>query len=300
MLERVDRRHPDREQDRHRGQQHPSLPSVSGELPDHVREAGGNQQDREDLQEARERRRVLERVRRVGVEEAAAVGAELLDRLLGGNRALSDRLRPPSTVLTCVGALKLSITPCETNTTLRMSDSGSKHVEARPRQVDPEVADLPVPGAREPAHERHGHRHPDARRDEVLPREADHLREVAHAALTRVRLPVGVGDEGDGGVEREQTRHARHAGGFSGRYALQPQKREQHEDAHAREHEHGERVRDPRHLAGRVDTHHAVDGALDRRQAPDAGRCARPSTAGRGTCRPAWRRATTSAISSTI
>ena len=34
--------------------------------------------------------RVLERVRRVGVEEPAAVGAELLDRLLAGDRAAGD------------------------------------------------------------------------------------------------------------------------------------------------------------------------------------------------------------------
>ena len=37
--------------------------------------------------------RVLERVRRVDVEEAAAVGAELLDHLLRGDRAHRDRLR---------------------------------------------------------------------------------------------------------------------------------------------------------------------------------------------------------------
>ena len=78
-----------------------------------------------DLQEVRERRGVLEGMRRVGVEEAAAVGAELLDRLLRGDRPLGDGLGAPSTVLTCVGALKLSITPCETNTTLKTSESGS-------------------------------------------------------------------------------------------------------------------------------------------------------------------------------
>ena len=96
VLERVDRRHADREQDRHRGQEHPPLPGVARELPDHVRKARGNQQDREDLQQVGERRGVLERMRRVGVEEAAAVGAELLDRLLGRDRALGrwSAMRP--------------------------------------------------------------------------------------------------------------------------------------------------------------------------------------------------------------
>ena len=44
-------------------------------------------------EEVRQRRRVLVRVRRVGVEEAAAVGAEHLDRLLRGDRAHGQRLR---------------------------------------------------------------------------------------------------------------------------------------------------------------------------------------------------------------
>ena len=47
--------------------------------------------DRQHLQEVGERRRVLERMRRVGVEEAAAVGAEHLDRHL-------RRDRPPRSV----------------------------------------------------------------------------------------------------------------------------------------------------------------------------------------------------------
>ena len=46
---------------------------------------------------------------------------------------------------------------------------------------------------------------------------ADHLREVAHARLADVGLPVGVGREADRGVEREQARHVRHVRGLSGR-----------------------------------------------------------------------------------
>ena len=52
----------------------------------------GSAKMREHLEEVRERRRVLEGMRRVGVEEAAAVGAELLDDLLRRHRALRDRL----------------------------------------------------------------------------------------------------------------------------------------------------------------------------------------------------------------
>ena len=42
--------------------------------------------------EIRQRRRVLEGVRRVGVEEAAAIGAEHLDGDLRGDRAYGDGL----------------------------------------------------------------------------------------------------------------------------------------------------------------------------------------------------------------
>jgi hypothetical protein len=47
---------------------------------------GRDQEDGQHLQEVGQRRRVLIRVRRVGVEEAAAVGAEHLDGFLRGHR----------------------------------------------------------------------------------------------------------------------------------------------------------------------------------------------------------------------
>ena len=47
---------------------------------------------RDDLQEVRQRGRVLERMRGIGVEEAAAIGAEHLDRDLRSDRADGDGL----------------------------------------------------------------------------------------------------------------------------------------------------------------------------------------------------------------
>jgi hypothetical protein len=49
-------------------------------------------EDRDHLHEIRQRRRVLERMRRIGIEEAAAIGAEHLDRDLRGDRAHRDGL----------------------------------------------------------------------------------------------------------------------------------------------------------------------------------------------------------------
>jgi transposase len=51
-----------------------------------------DQEHREHLDEVREARWVLERVRGVGIEDAATVGAEQLDRFLRGDRPHRDRL----------------------------------------------------------------------------------------------------------------------------------------------------------------------------------------------------------------
>jgi ribosomal protein S15P/S13E len=78
------------EHDRHRGQHRPALARVADHLAEGVAQRRRDQQDRQHLQEVGQRRRVLERMRRVGVEEAAAVGAELLDRLLRGDRPIGS------------------------------------------------------------------------------------------------------------------------------------------------------------------------------------------------------------------
>ena len=82
----------DKPDDRHDGENRTPLPAVLHHVP-----VGEGQSERDDddgvrLEEVVERGAVLERVRRVGVEEATAVGAELLDRL-AGNGATGDHLR---------------------------------------------------------------------------------------------------------------------------------------------------------------------------------------------------------------
>ena len=80
------------EDDEHGGEQRPALPAVADHAPEGVAERRRDQQDREHLEEVRERRRVLERVRGVHVEEPASVGAELLDGDLARGRPERDRL----------------------------------------------------------------------------------------------------------------------------------------------------------------------------------------------------------------
>ena len=74
-------------------------------------EAGGDEEDGEHLQEVRERRGVLEGMRAVGVEEAAAVGAEHLDGFLRGDRALRDGLRGDGLVVV-LPSVPVVVTDC--------------------------------------------------------------------------------------------------------------------------------------------------------------------------------------------
>ena len=80
------------EEDRHRREDRPALALAADHAPVGVGEAGRDDQDQQHLDEVGEPGRVLEREGRVDVEEAAAVGAEHLDRLLRGDRALAEGL----------------------------------------------------------------------------------------------------------------------------------------------------------------------------------------------------------------
>ena len=80
----------DDEEKEHRREESPALPGVARHFTEGVGEGGRDEQDQEDLQEIGERRGVLEGVGGVGVEKAAAVGAQFLDGLLGGDRPHRD------------------------------------------------------------------------------------------------------------------------------------------------------------------------------------------------------------------
>ncbi len=80
------------EDDQHCGQEGPALAAIADHASKCVAERRRNQQERQHFEEIRQRRRVLERMRRVRVVVAAAVGAELLDRDLRRGRAERQRL----------------------------------------------------------------------------------------------------------------------------------------------------------------------------------------------------------------
>ena len=166
----------------------------------------------------------------VGVVEPAAVGAELLDRLLrrdrtarhdGRTRGLPARVlgltSAESTGLYGVLPWKLSITPWLKKTTASTSDSGSRmRTQLRTRSTQKLPIVLERRRARA-ADQRDGDGEADRRRQEVLHPEHRHLREVRDGRLGHVALPVGVGDEAHGVVERHERLHAVTCVGLTGR-----------------------------------------------------------------------------------
>ena len=77
------------QQNRHRRKKRPTLARVSNHHSKRVAERGRNQEDGQELKKIGEWRRILKRMRGIHIEEAATIGAELLDRDLGSRR--SDR-----------------------------------------------------------------------------------------------------------------------------------------------------------------------------------------------------------------
>ena len=82
-----------RKQHIHRREDCPAVARRAGHAAQRISEARADDEDRKNLQEVRERRRILIGMRAVGVEESAAVGAQHLDGFLRGHRALADGLR---------------------------------------------------------------------------------------------------------------------------------------------------------------------------------------------------------------
>ena len=133
---------PTSEDARHRGEDRPALALVAGVPPERVGQGEREHQDREHLEPVRERGRVLERVGGVRVEEAAAVVAQLLDPLLGGDRAHGDASGcAPWRVVAAGDGFQVWGTPCQTRTIAPTIEIGSSRYSDAAGQVDPVVAE---------------------------------------------------------------------------------------------------------------------------------------------------------------
>jgi hypothetical protein len=92
LLKSVTDKHPDKEHDSEGREDRPALPGVPDHPAEGVCQCRRNYQKQPHLEQVGDGIRIFERVSGIGVEEAAAVGAEFLDRLLGRYGSLRDGL----------------------------------------------------------------------------------------------------------------------------------------------------------------------------------------------------------------
>ncbi|MCY1404288.1 hypothetical protein D9M71_194940 [compost metagenome] len=225
-----------------------------------------DQDDRHQLEQVAPGRRVLERVRRIHAEEAAAVGAKLLDGDLAGCRAERDAL-PGALQGGGVGVVEIGLRHALPDQQQRQQQAQRQQsVEGRTGQVDPEVAEILRRLARNAARQRHQHSQADGGADEVLHGQPGHLAQVAQRRLAAVGLPVGVGDEADGGVQRQRPFQPRQVLRIERQRTLQQKDGEQQRQPRQVERQQGQGVGLPVLLAVRVDAAGPVDQALRRLQ----------------------------------
>ena len=248
--------------DRHDAEDRVALLVRADHLAERARQRERDHQDQVDLEPVREPVRVLEGVPRVGVEDAATVGAQHLDDLLRGGGTGVER----------TGAARDGVDRRQVARKLLRNTHGDQHgrgddgdrqqqPQVQPRQVHPEVAETVGPGAHEATDQGAGDTDADGRRHEVLHREAGELGGVAEHRLTRVVLPVGVREERGRGVVGEIRLHRRHA---EGEHQVILNTQDQIEQQHAGEGEgqQGAQVRRPRLVGLRVDPHDPVQDLL--------------------------------------
>ena len=285
-LRPVARRHAGEPQHRHRRKHGPSMPRRAHHLAQRHAQPGRNQEDRNHLQQIAQRRRVLERMRRVRIEEPAAVGPQHLDRLLRGHRPLRDRLRRHHrrhrfAICACrgyrlrlhqrrrvVGLEVLHHALRHQRQRIHQADR-QQHPQRSARQVHPEVAQRLRLAPRDAADERDRQRHAHRRRPEVVRRQPHHLGQVAHRGLGHIRLPVGVGGKRRRSVPRQIRLNPRKVLRVPQRnHVLQPLDRigQQHRGQAEDQHRHA--ILGPVHLRVRIDARQAIEQPLHRAPAP--------------------------------
>ncbi len=246
----------------HGGEDRVALPDRA----DHHAEGAGQRerdhQQQEDLEQVGERGRVLEGVGAVGVEVASAVGAQLLDGLLRGDRAAVPLLVAAHELADLVNAGEVLDGTAGHEHEGRDDRQRDQDADRAAHQVGPEVAEFTGAGAREAPYESDRDGDADGRGDEVLHGQTGGLHDVTHGLLAVVRLPVGVRHERDGRVERLRRVHRGEAQ-RAGQDALEALEEIEEEDADGREGEYAAQIRGPAHLGVRVGTDALVDPLLD-------------------------------------
>ncbi len=225
-----------------------------------------DQQDRRQLQQVAQRRGILERMRRVDAEEAAAVGTQLLDGNLAGRRphrqALLAALQGGGGDV--IAEVLRHALPHQQHR--QHQAQRQQAVEHGAGDIHPEIAQAVAGLPRQTPAQHHQHRQAHRRADEVLHAKAEHLAEIAQLRLTAVGLPVGVGDKAHRRVERQRHTQPGELLRVERQGALQQQHAHQRQQADQGEGQQRQGVAAPALLLLRVDASHAVAQALHRLQ----------------------------------
>ena len=182
------------------------MPLVLEHEPGHHDRGHRQHHERGDRQEVRPGRWVLERVGRVGAEEAATVGAGLLDRHQGGHRAAGDRLgfhlgRGAVEGRRLGRRLERHRHPRPDQQDGDDHGDGNENEDKPAHQVEVEVAHVRV--ATQAAQGREHDAKAGGRGDEHQPDDAGQLAEIRQVLLARVVLEVRVGHERADRVEHD-------------------------------------------------------------------------------------------------
>ncbi|MNN03639.1 hypothetical protein D3C81_1163350 [compost metagenome] len=256
----------DQEQGKHAGEDGAALTQVLHVVTEGEHQRHRNEDDRCHLEQVAPGRWVFERVRRVDAEEATAIGTQLLDGDLAGGRPQRNGL---------VGTLqgqRVGVVGKGLRYALPYQQQREQQaqrqqaVEGGTGHVDPEVAQRRRAAPGDTAAQGNQHGQAGGRADKVLHGQAKHLAQVADRRLTAVGLPVGVGNETDGGVERQRPFLARQVLWVEWQVALQQQHAEQQQEADQVERQQGQGVLPPVLLLAGVHTRQPVTALLDRPQ----------------------------------
>ena len=205
-------------------------------------------------------------MRRVDAKETAAVGAQLLDGNLAGCRPKWHNLIGAADGVRS-DVFEEGLWHALPHQKQRQHQAERQQaVECGAGQIDPEVADAIARTPGDAAAEHHQHGQTDCRADEVLHAQANHLAEIAHLRFAAIRLPVGIGDETHGGVERQRPLQPRQLLRVERQTALQHQDGEQRQQTDQGEGQQRQAVGFPVLLAVAIDTGNPVAQPLDRLQ----------------------------------
>jgi len=241
-------------------------PSLAG-TPDHPSEekgqGKGEQGHLKGFEGVRKRGRIFEGVGRIGVVVPPPVCPDVLDRLQGGDRTQDQRLAGPlKRVDNSRRPEGLGRALCNVNErhqkTGRQEGANEEADEVRP-EISESSAGLPGEAAKDGYKGGHSRVCPD----EHEKGDREHLGEDRQLGLSRIGLPVGVGDEGGRRVEGQLRRKRRKVARVQRKNVLEPE----HKIAGSKEKAVGGKkcqgVLLPAHLPAGVDPQKPVDSPLD-------------------------------------